>query len=284
MTWGVRGLTVRLGPRVALDDVTLEVPDRAVTAVVGGDGAGKTTLLRSLVGTVQPSAGEVSRPPPDQVGYVSAGPGVYLDLSVAENLGFAASAYGIVGDEVRERIDDLLVRTGLTDARDRLAGRLSGGMRQKLAFAMGVLHRPGLLVLDEPTTGLDPVSRAELWQHLADAAAGGAAVLLATNYMDEAERATGVLVLDRGRALVSGSPDDILDAIPGTVVEAATRPQGVTAWRAGEAWRSWLAGSAEGDGPKVADATPVPADRLGLRDAVIVAALRTGSGDGEAAL
>jgi ABC-2 type transport system ATP-binding protein len=283
MTWGVRGLTVRLGPRVALDDVTLEVPDRAVTAVVGGDGAGKTTLLRSLVGTVQPSAGEVSRPPPDQVGYVSAGPGVYLDLSVAENLGFAASAYGIVGDEVRERIGDLLVRTGLTDARDRLAGRLSGGMRQKLAFAMGVLHRPGLLVLDEPTTGLDPVSRAELWQHLADAAAGGAAVLLATNYMDEAERATGVLVLDRGRALVSGSPEDILAAIPGTVVETAARPEGVTAWRAGEAWRSLLPGSAGGGGPRATDAIPVPRDRLGLRDAVIVAALRTGSGDGEAA-
>jgi ABC-2 type transport system ATP-binding protein len=283
MTWGVRGLTVRLGPRVALDDVTLDVPDRAVTAVVGGDGAGKTTLLRSLVGTVHPSAGEVSRPPPDQLGYVSAGSGLYLDLSVVENLGFAASAYGIAGDEVRERIDDLLVRTELTDARDRLAGRLSGGMRQKLAFAMAVLHRPALLVLDEPTTGLDPVSRVEAWQHLADAAAGGAAVLLATNYMDEAERATGVLVLDRGRALVSGSPEDILAAIPGTVVEAAARPEGVTAWRAGEAWRSWLSDSAGGDGPTAPDETPVPGDRLGLRDAVIVAALRTGSGDREAA-
>ena len=283
MTWGVRGLTVRLGPRVVLDDVTLEVPDRAVTAVVGGDGAGKTTLLRSLVGTVQPTSGEVSRPPSDQVGYVSAGPGLYLDLSVAENLGFAASAYGVAGDQVRGRIDDLLVRTGLTDARDRLAGRLSGGMRRKLAFAMALLHRPRLLVLDEPTTGLDPVSRVELWQHLADAAAGGAAVVLATNYMDEAERATGVLVLDRGRALVWGSPEGILAAIPGTVVEAAARPEGVTAWRAGEGWRSWLPGALGGDGSQTPDATPIPGDRLGLRDAVIVAALRTGSGGGEAA-
>ena len=283
MNWGVRNLTVRQDDRAALEDVTLEVPGRAVTAVVGGDGAGKTTLLRSLAGAVQPSAGEVSRPSPDQVGYVSAGPGVYHDLTAAENLGFAGSAYGMAGDELRDRTDELLALTELSDARDRLAGALSGGMRQKLAFAMAVAHRPGLLVLDEPTTGLDPVSRSELWQLMADAAVGGAAVLLATTYMDEAERATHVLVLDRGRALVSGSPEDILAAVPGTVVESATRPEGVTAWRAGDAWRSWLPGSAGRVGSSPADATPVPRDRLGLRDAVIVAALQTRPGEEEAA-
>jgi len=281
MTWGVWSLTVRRADRAALESVTLEVPGRSVTAVVGGDGAGKTTLLRSLVGAVQPSAGEVSRPPADQVGYVSAGPGVYHDLTAAENLGFAGSAYGMTGDELRGRIEELLARTELSDARDRLAGALSGGMRQKLAFAMAVVHRPGLLVLDEPTTGLDPVSRAELWQLMADAAVGGAAVLLATTYMDEAERATRVLVLDRGRALVSGSPEDILAAVPGTVVETAGRPDGVTGWRAGDAWRSWLPGLAGGAGPT--DATPVPRDRLGLRDAVIVAALETRLEEEEAA-
>jgi ABC-2 type transport system ATP-binding protein len=240
-------------------------------------------LLRSLVGAVQPSAGEVSRPPADQVGYVSAGPGVYHDLTAAENLRFAGSAYGMAGDELRDRIEELLARTELSDARDRLAGALSGGMRQKLAFAMAVVHRPGLLVLDEPTTGLDPVSRAELWQLMADAAAGVAAVLLATTYMDEAERATRVLVLDRGRALVSGSPEDILAAVPGTVVETGDRPEGVTAWRAGEAWRSWLPAPVDGMIPGPTAATPVPRDWLGLRDAVIVAALQARPEEAEAA-
>jgi ABC-2 type transport system ATP-binding protein len=263
--WGVDGLSVRYGGRGALADVTFEVADRSVAAVVGGDGAGKTSLLRALAGTVRPSGGTVRRPDDHRIGYLSAGPGVWGDLTVEENLEFAGRAYGLGGGRLRSRAATLLERTDLTEAHDRLAGRLSGGMRQKLALAMALLHEPELLILDEPTTGLDPVSRVELWRLLAGAAAGGAAVALATTYLDEAERAATVLVLDQGRALLAGTPDEVLAAVPGRVVEAATRPRGVPAWRRGKRWRAWSS-----DGSPLAGATEVVLD---LEDAVVVAQL-----------
>ena len=188
-TWGCRGLEVRYGATVACQDVSFEVAAGTVAAVVGGDGAGKTSLLRALAGTVRPAAGTVRRPAERRLGYVSAGPGVWADLTVDENLRFAGRAYGLDPAELGRRIGSLLERTGLATARDRLAGQLSGGMRQKLALAMAVAHQPDLLILDEPTTGVDPVSRAELWRLLAASAAGGAAVVVATTYLDEAERA-----------------------------------------------------------------------------------------------
>ena len=265
-TWGCSGLEVRYGDTVALEDVSLEVPAGAVAAVVGGDGAGKTTLLRALAGTVRPAAGTVRRPDRRQLGYVSAGPGVWTDLTVDENLGFAGRAYGLSADDLEVRMAALLERTGLAEAHDRLAGRLSGGMRQKLALAMAVVHEPELLVLDEPTTGVDPVSRAELWRLLASAAADGAAVVVATTYLDEAERAATVLVLDRGRALLAGTPDEVLAATPGLVVEGTARPQGVPSWRRGARWRAWSP-----DGSTPPGTSPVAID---LEDAAIVAQLR----------
>jgi ABC-type multidrug transport system ATPase subunit len=265
-TWGCQGLGVRYGDTVALEDVSLEVPAGAVAAVVGGDGAGKTSLLRAVAGTVRPSAGTVRRPDRRRLGYVSAGPGVWTDLTVDENLRFAGRAYGLSADDLEVRIGALLDRTGLAGAHDRLAGRLSGGMRQKLAMAMAVAHEPELLVLDEPTTGVDPVSRAELWRLLASAAADGAAVVVATTYLDEAERAATVLVLDRGRALLAGTPDEILAATPGLVVEGTVRPQGVPSWRRGACWRAWSP-----DGSTPPGTSPVAID---LEDAAIVAQLR----------
>jgi ABC-2 type transport system ATP-binding protein len=263
--WGVRGLSVRYGDRSALVDVTFQVAARSVVAVVGGDGAGKTTLLRALAGTVRPSAGAVDRPDERRIGYLSAGPGVWTDLTAAENLEFAGRAYGLGAGQLRSRTSALLERTGLAEARDRLAGRLSGGMRHKLALAMALLHEPELLILDEPTTGVDPVSRVELWRLLAGAAAGGAAVALATTYLDEAERAATVLVLDQGRALLAGTPDEVLAAVPGRVVEAPARPGGVPAWRRGARWRAWSP-----DGSPLPGATSVAPD---LEDAVVVAQL-----------
>ena len=264
--WGCNGLGVRFGGTVALEDVTFEVPAGTIAAVVGGDGAGKTTLLRALAGTVRPSAGTVHRPSRRRLGYVSAGPGVWGDLTVDENLSFAGRAYGLSADELDRRGGGLLERTGLVGARGRLAGRLSGGMRQKLALVMAVAHQPDLLILDEPTTGVDPLSRAELWRLLASSAAGGAAVVVATTYLDEAERAATVLVLDRGRSLLAGTPDEVLAATPGLVVEAPARPDGIAAWRRGARWRAW---SPDGS-------TPPGTSRatLELEDAVIVAQLR----------
>jgi ABC-2 type transport system ATP-binding protein len=263
---GVWGLGVRYGRAVALQDVTFEVPGRSVSAVVGGDGAGKTTLLRALAGVLRPSAGEVRRPEAHRIGYVSAGPGVWPELTVDENLAFVGRAYGLGADRLRERTASLLDATGLVDARDRLAGRLSGGMRQKLALAMAMLHEPELLILDEPTTGVDPVSRAELWRLLAGAAARGAAVALATTYLDEAERVATVLVLDQGRALLAGTPDELMAATPGRVVELAERPAAAAAWRRGGRWRAWSP-----DGAELPGGDPVEPD---LEDAVVVAQLR----------
>ena len=174
---GVRGVTMAFGEHIALRDVTLDVPSGQVTGVVGGDGAGKTTLLRILAGAVAPDSGEVRRPAPDRTGYLTASSGTYPDLSVQENLEFAAAGYGVPAEAGTSTDKEYLERTGLAAAQRRLAGNLSGGMRQKLGVIRAMLHEPDLLVLDEPTTGVDPVSRADLWWLIARAAAGGAAVV-----------------------------------------------------------------------------------------------------------
>ncbi len=227
--WGVRGLTVRYGKRTALRDVDLTAAAGAVTAVIGGDGAGKSTLLRALAGGLAATSGEVRRPERRRIGYVAGVSGIYDDLSVAENVEFLAAAYGVRGDDLARRTRDLMERTGLRGAETRLAGRLSGGMHQKLAFALAMLHEPELLILDEPTSGVDPVSRAELWGMIAAAAAGGAAIVVATTYMDEAERASAVVVLDDGRVTAAGGPEVVAAALqtaPAAARPAATRTGG----------------------------------------------------------
>ncbi|HKY68691.1 MAG TPA: ABC transporter ATP-binding protein, partial [Acidimicrobiales bacterium] len=231
--WGIEGVTVRFGSRVALDDVGLEARPGQVTGVVGGDGAGKTTLLRTLVGLQPIDAGSVRRPEAHHIGAMPATSGTWPDLSVDENIAFAAHAYGVDRTATAGRIADLLERTGLTPFRSRLAGHLSGGMRQKLGVVCAVVHAPDLLVLDEPTTGVDPVSRGDLWSMLAIEAARGAAVVFATTYLDEAERATRLVVLDRGRRLADDSPDAIAASVPGRIV-VPERPDGTDAARA---WR-----------------------------------------------
>jgi ABC-2 type transport system ATP-binding protein len=252
--WGVRGLVVRYGHHVALEGVDLEVPAGSVTAVVGADGAGKSSLLRALAGAVRHEAGEVRRPDRRHLGYVSTDRSVYRDLTVAENLSFAGEAYGIRGAELEARIDATLSRIGLAGVERRLAGVLSGGMRQKLALAMALLHDPALLVLDEPTTGIDPLSRVELWELISEIAAAGTAVVLATTYVDEAERAARVLVLADGRQLLAGAPEEIVAEMPGSIW-AADRPLDGSSWRCGSSWRTWI----EGDG----DAAKVSAETVG---------------------
>ena len=152
--------------------------------------------------------------------------GVYPDLTVAENLAFRATAYRMLAGEAAARAAELTDRAGLSAARDRLAGQLSGGMRQKLGVIAALLHRPDLLILDEPSTGVDPVSRSGLWSLITSAAAGGAAVILATTYLDDAQRASTVLVLDAGRSLAAGLPEQIVAEMPGSVVLAPGQPAG----------------------------------------------------------
>ncbi len=268
--WGTEDVSVRYGSTMALDHVWFRAEPGQVSAVVGGDGAGRTTLLRCLAGALAPTSGRVRRPAPMATGYLSAGSGTYPDLSVAENLAFRAAAYRIPPETARQRGAELLARAGLDQVTGRLAGQLSGGMRQKLGVIAAMLHRPDLLVLDEPTTGVDPVSRADLWLLIARAAADGAAVVLATSYLDEAERAHHVLVLDAGSELASGTADQIVAAMRGTLTVADTRPAGEAgkrAWRREGRWRIWDPG-ADGGGEGGRDAV-----RPDLQDAVTVAAL-----------
>lgn len=227
---------------MALDGVSFHARPGQVSVVVGGDGSGRSTLLRCLAGALAPSSGQVRRPPARRIGYLPAGAGVYPDLSVAENLSFRAAAYGVPAAQARQRSAEYLERAGLDGVRDRLAGRLSGGMRQKLGVIAALLPGPDLLILDEPTTGVDPVSRSDLWWLVARAAADGAAVVIATSYLDEAERASQVLALDAGRVLAQGTPDEIVAAIPGTLLVSDNRPPGEAccwSWRRERRWRVW---------------------------------------------
>ncbi len=272
--WGASGVYVAYGKTVALSDVSLSAPAGQVTAVVGGDGAGKSTLLRCLAGALAPESGEIRRPVKERTGYLPASSGIYPDLTVAENLDFRAQGYGMSRRLASQRAAEYLDRAGLTPAAGRLAGQLSGGMRQKLAVIAAMLHQPELIVLDEPTTGVDPVSRSGLWWLIARAAAEGCAVVLATTYLDEAERCASVLVLDAGTVLAAGTSEQIVAAMPGSLRAVAARPDGDAAarsWRRAGRWRVWdPEGEPEPGGPVVSDSATIQPD---LADAVIVAAL-----------
>jgi ABC-2 type transport system ATP-binding protein len=266
MSYGLDNVTVRFGATTALHDISFAAPRGVVSVVVGGDGAGKTTLLGCLTGAVQASGGQVDRPAKRVLGMMPSTSGTWRGLTVDENIDFVAKAYGITGDRLERKRRELLGKAGLEHARDRLAGRLSGGMRQKLGFVLAILHDPALLVLDEPTTGVDPVSRVELWRLVSEAAAGGAAVAMATTYLDEAERASSVLVLDAGHALASGTADEVIRSLPGTisVVQRPADPR--RAWRRGRVYHEWRPDGERGAGEL--DRSP------DLEDAVIVQMLR----------
>lgn len=261
----VRDLTVHRGHTVALDNISIDTPAGRITAVVGGDGAGKSTLLEAMVGLVTPSAGTIDTPPRARIGYMPSGEGSWNDLTIDENVRFIGGSYGVTNLE--HRAVELLTRAGLLQARDRLAGQLSGGMRHKLGFCLAMLHEPDLLVLDEPSTGVDPVSRVELWRLISEAAAAGTAVVMSTTYLDEAERAGWVLVLERGKELLSGSPEEVVASCPGVVVATDAPAHPELAWRSGEHYREWCP-----DGPPDGSS---PAE-LTLEDVSIVASLRDG--------
>ncbi len=289
LPWGAEAVSVRFGGLRVLDQVSVAVRPGQVTAVVGGDGAGKTTLLRCVAGALAVAGGTVRRPDAQRIGYLPPGTGVYDDLSVAENLEFRSAVFGLAGAAASRRVGEYLERTGLAAAQDRLAGHLSGGMRRKLGVIAAMLPEPELLVLDEPTTGVDPVSRADLWWLIARAAAGGAAVLMSTTYLDEAARAAHVVVLDAGRTLAAGTPAEIVASVPGTLVVVPGCPDDPDerrrAWRRAGTWRVWQPADGQPADGQPADGQPAdgqpadgqPAAELvtpDLQDAVCVAALR----------
>jgi ABC-2 type transport system ATP-binding protein len=270
MRWGLADVHLTRGRNVALAGVTVPVDPGRVTVVVGGDGAGKTSSLEVLAGLAEPDAGAAFRPAKERIGYVPATTGLYGDLTVQENLDFTARAYRLPAGECAQRAGELLRLTGLAGARHRLGGQLSGGMRRKLAVAMALLHAPELLILDEPTTGVDPVSRAELWR-LISRAAEDTAVVVATTYVNEAARAACVVLLESGAVVASGSPDEILRSVPGAVgtTSAAARPTPLS-WRRGASWRVWAPTGRLPDG--------VQQVRPDFQDAVVAATLASEQG------
>jgi ABC-2 type transport system ATP-binding protein len=225
-----QGLTKRFGSLTAVDHFTLEVAPGEAFALVGPDAAGKTTVMRLLVGIMDPDAGQAqvlgfdtvkdSELLKEQIGYMPQRFGLYDDLTVAENMAFYADIYRVPKAERDRRLPELLGFSNLTPFTGRLAGNLSGGMRQKLGLACALIHTPRLLFLDEPTFGVDPISRREFWEILHRLLSAGLTIFLSTAYMDEAERANRVGLMHQGKLLVVDTPKAIKRSFAGELLEA----------------------------------------------------------------
>ena len=206
-----QGVVKRFGTIEALRSVDLAVPAGGLYAVVGADGAGKTTLMRCLAGLYRPDAGTVAPGAAGQakLGFAQQGFHLYGELTVDENLVFFGRVHGVARAEIAARTDRLLAFAGLQPYRSHLAVALSGGMQRKLSLACALLHRPPILLLDEPTAGVDPLSRREFWELLDMLHADGATILLSSAYLDEVERCEQVFFLHEGRVLARGTPQDL---------------------------------------------------------------------------
>jgi ABC-2 type transport system ATP-binding protein len=229
----VEGLVKKYGDVVAVDGISLSVASGEMFGLIGPDGAGKTSTLRTVLGLLPPDGGSVTtcgfvpsrqrRELSERIGYLPQRFSLYGDLSIDENIAFFARIHGVRG--WRARRDELLDLLRLTPFRERLADRLSGGMKQKLALACTLIHTPTLLVLDEPTTGVDPVSRRDFWRILSRLLRSGLTILLTTPYLDEAERCTRVALMDHGKLLVTEAPDRLRGKAPGVLVELIASPK-----------------------------------------------------------
>lgn len=221
--------------RAALTDLNLSVKKGSLFGIIGSDGAGKTTLLRILSTVLQASSGsaflaglDVRKQPEDIrkiLGYMPQEFSQYPDLSLQENLNFFADIQQVPTNLKKERIDRMLEFTHLAKFRDRAAGKLSGGMKKKLALACAMVHNPQVLILDEPSTGVDPVSRGEFWNILANIVKDGVTVLISTPYMDEADRCNEVGMLYEGRLLRAGTPEEITQSLPFETLEVKATPR-----------------------------------------------------------
>jgi len=236
----------------AVGNVTLDIPGGALFGLVGPDGAGKTTMLRILSTVLEQTEGSAAvagfdvRRDADKIrahiGYMPQNFSLYPDLNVLENLNFFANIQAVSDKRRRERIPEMLRFTRLEDFQDRRSQNLSGGMKKKLALACALIHEPDILLLDEPSTGVDPVSRRELWDILSEVVQQGVTVLVSTPYMDEAERCEQVGILHEGQLLKVGTPAELSSSLPFEIVEVKARPRkqmreivsatdGILSWR-----------------------------------------------------
>jgi ABC-type multidrug transport system ATPase subunit len=217
------------GSRRVVDGLTLAVPRGEICGFLGANGSGKTTTIRMLCGLLRPDGGggtclgfDIVRDAPRirlQVGYMTQRFSFYEDMTVIENLDFVAAVYQIA--DRRQEVAGIMHRMGLAERRDQLAGQLSGGWKQRLALAACVLHKPRLLLLDEPTAGVDAKARREFWDLIHDMAADGMTVLVSTHYMDEAARCARIVYLSEGKLVVQGTPEDVAKGSGIVIMEAS---------------------------------------------------------------
>lgn len=216
-------LTKRFGRFTAVDAVSFSVPRGSIFGLLGANGAGKSTIIRMLCGLLRSTSGTATVAGLDinrqserikqNIGYMSQRFSLYLDLTVRENIRFFGGIYGLSGDEIARRLEWVLGMAGLRDRVDDLTGELSGGWRQRLALGCAILHHPQIIFLDEPTAGVDPVSRREFWELINRLAAAGTTVLVTTHYLDEAEYANRLLLIHAGRIVASGGPGELKNSL-----------------------------------------------------------------------
>lgn len=224
----VQGLSKNYGTISALKDVSFTVAEKEIVGLVGPDGAGKTTVLRLICSLIPPTGGGVNVLGMDAfekreylknfLGYMPQRFSLYQDLTLTENLDFFSRVFGLDETERKSKINFFLELTGLKDHRNKLAGQLSGGMKQKLALAVNLIHRPKILLLDEPSTGVDPVARKEFWDVLQTMRKDGVTVMVATPYMEEAERCDRLVLLHQGKMLAEGTKEEIISIFPYHVI------------------------------------------------------------------
>jgi len=211
----------RFGSFIANEDLNFEVSEGEIFGFLGANGAGKTTAIKILCGLSKPTSGEIKVAGFDvytqteqikrNIGYMSQKFSLYNDLTIKENIRFYAGIYGISNREIKDRTAELLERFGLTDYRDTLISDLPLGWRQKLAFSVAIFHRPKIVFLDEPTSGVDPITRRQFWELIYDAASRGITVFVTTHYMDEAEYCDRVSIMDEGRIVALDTPKALKD-------------------------------------------------------------------------
>ncbi len=272
----VKDLTRRFGDRTAVDGLTLSVREGEIFGLVGPDGAGKTTTMRLLTAILDPTSGDAwvmgrhilheAEAIKHEIGYMSQRFGLYADLTVIENIHFYADIYGVPRAGRSENVERLLTFSNLAPFKKRLAGNLSGGMKQKLGLACALIHTPKVLFLDEPTNGVDPVSRRDFWRILNQLLRENVTILLSTAYLDEAERCHRIALTHEGRLLACGTPAEVKRLMGGAIVEVyASEPR-----RASQVLRERLGAGSVG--------------LFGDRIHVVVEDPERGTGDVEAAL
>lgn len=228
----LQNLTRRFGDVTAVDQLTFSVAEGELFGLVGPDGAGKTTTMRLLTAIMDPTDGDAwvaghhsvreAEAIKDSIGYMSQRFGLYSDLTVLQNMNFYADIYGVARRGREEKIDRLLDFSNLVPFKQRLAGNLSGGMKQKLGLACALIHTPKVLFLDEPTNGVDPVSRRDFWRILYQLIRDGVTIFLSTAYLDEAERCSRLALIDQGGLLAMGTPDEVKQIMRDKILQLQT--------------------------------------------------------------